>query len=86
MENKPKNQATDRKYYAFGVKLMVDFGFTLAIPAVGAAFLGQYLDEKYHRYPLFLILCLVNAFLISARMIVTKAKQYGKEFESIDKS
>jgi len=85
MENQPKKQQSDKKYYAFSVKLMVDFSFTLAIPAVAAAFIGQYLDEKYNKYPLFLIVSLVAAFLISARIIVTKAKRYAKEFDDLDK-
>lgn len=85
MENQPQKPSSDNKYYAFSVKLMIDFGFTLAIPAVGAAFLGQYLDEKYNKYPLFLIISLVVAFLISARIIYVKAKKYGKEFQDLDK-
>jgi len=85
MENKPQKANNDRSYYVLGVKIMVGMGFTLAIPAVAAAFLGQYLDDKYDKYPLFLILCLVNAFLLSAKMIMDKAKKYGKEFEDLDK-
>ena len=85
METEPDKKSSDGKYYAFSIKLMIDFGFTLAIPAVAAAFLGQYLDEKYNKYPLFLIVCLVVAFIISARIIVTKARHYSKEFENLDK-
>jgi F0F1-type ATP synthase assembly protein I len=85
MESKPQKTSSDRSYYVLGVKIMVGMGFTLAIPAVAAVFLGQYLDDKYDKYPLFLILCLVNAFLLSAKIIIDKAKQYGKEFEYLDK-
>lgn len=85
MEDKPKKQSNDRGYYILGVKIMLDMGFSIAVPAVAAAFLGQYLDEKYHKYPLFLILCLITAFLSSAVVIIKKAKSYGKEYENLDK-
>lgn len=85
MENEPKKLKSDAKYYIFGVKLMLDLGFTIAIPAVLAALLGQYLDSKYDKYPLFLIICLVVAFLVTARIIYTKAKAYAKEYENIGK-
>ncbi|MCX6782158.1 MAG: AtpZ/AtpI family protein [Candidatus Magasanikbacteria bacterium] len=85
MQDKPKKQSTDHGYYVLGVKIMLDMGFSIAVPAVAAALLGQYLDEKYDRAPLFIILLLVNAFLISARIIITKAKRYGKEYENLDK-
>lgn len=85
MEDKPKKQSNDHSYYILGVKIMIDMGFSIALPAVAAAFLGQYLDEKYNKYPLFLVLCLVTAFLASAVIIVKKAKAYGKEYEDLDK-
>jgi len=83
MENLPQKSSNDRNYYVLGMKIMLDMGFTIAIPAVMAAFLGQYLDEKYHKYPLFIILCLINAFIISVKIIVDKAKKYGKEYEEL---
>ena len=64
---------------------MLGMGFMIAIPAVAAAFLGQYLDEKYNTYPLFLVLCLINAFIISAKIVIDKARMYGKEYEDLDK-
>ncbi|MDD2757855.1 MAG: AtpZ/AtpI family protein [Patescibacteria group bacterium] len=85
MEDKPKKQSNDHGYYVLGVRIMLDMGFSIAIPAVAAAFAGQYLDEKYDKAPLFLILFLVNAFLISAQIIITKAKRYGQEYENLDK-
>lgn len=85
MEDQPKKQKSDAKYYAFGVKLMVGLGFSIAVPAVLAGWLGQYLDEKYYTYPLFLVLCLVNAALITARVVISNAKKYGQEYEDLGK-
>jgi len=86
MENPPSKQKSDAKYYVFGVKLMLDLGFSIAIPAVLAALLGQYLDDKYDKSPLFLIVCLISAFVLTARIVYTKAKAYAKEYENLGKS
>jgi F0F1-type ATP synthase assembly protein I len=85
MEDKPKKQKSDHGYYILGMKIMIDMGFSIALPAVAASFLGQHLDEKYDKSPLFIILCLIVAFLASAVIIVKKAKAYGKEYEDLDK-
>ncbi|MFA5127599.1 MAG: AtpZ/AtpI family protein [Patescibacteria group bacterium] len=85
MADKSNKTQNDHAYYAFGIRIMLDMGLLIAIPAVLAAFGGTYLDEKFDKYPLFLILCLVNAFVISAKVIMEKAKKYGKEFDALDK-
>ena len=73
----------DRQYYMLAMKIVLDFGASIAVPAVIFALIGQYLDEKYQKYPLFIILCLVNAFLITARIILAKAKIYGEEYQKL---
>lgn len=77
---------SDRQYYMLAMKIVLDFGATIAVPAVIFALVGQYLDEKYQKYPLFVILCLVNAFLITAKIIISKAKVYGKEYQNLGQS
>ncbi len=85
MQDKPKKQSSNNSYYALGVKIMLDMGFSIAVPAVLAALAGQYVDEKYGTNPLFIILFLLNAFLISVKIIIEKAKRYGKEYDDMDK-
>lgn len=79
-----KNPKTsDREYYLFALRIIGDFGVNIAVPAVLAALLGNWLDEKYDRYPLFIILCLIVAFLFTAKIIQKKAKKYGDEYQKM---
>jgi F0F1-type ATP synthase assembly protein I len=75
-----------REYYLFAFRIMSDFGISIAVPAVVAALLGQYLDGKYGRYPLFIILCLITAFLITIRIIQKKSKSYGEEYARMNQA
>jgi F0F1-type ATP synthase assembly protein I len=77
--------STDRKYYIFALKIMFDFGVTIAIPAVIFSLAGQYFDAKYDKAPLFLILFLVTALLITMSILIKKAKNYGNLYQQIDK-
>jgi len=78
--NRPKD---DRKYYLFALKIAGDFGVAIAAPAVVAALLGNWLDGKYSTYPLFLILCLLVAGLLTAKSIHRKAKRYGEQYNKM---
>lgn len=78
-----KEIKTDRSYYLFGLKIASDFGATIALPVVALAFLGQWLDEKYNKSPLFLILGFIMAAVISAKIIYKKAKNYGEEYKKL---
>ncbi|HPV70600.1 MAG TPA: AtpZ/AtpI family protein [Candidatus Magasanikbacteria bacterium] len=78
-----KEVKNDRSYYLFGLKIAGDFGASIAVPVVILALLGQWLDEKYHKSPLFLVLGFVLAAIISAKLIYKKAKIYGEEYKKI---
>lgn len=67
-----------------GLRIVGDFGASIAVPVILFVLGGQWLDGKYHKSPWFTILAFVLAAAISARMIYTKAKMYGKEFQSMD--
>ena len=82
MEKMPQN-SSDRKYYLFAMKIVGDFGASIAIPAVLGAVAGNWLDEKYARSPFFTILCLALAFLATARIIQKKAKKYGELYQKM---
>lgn len=87
MENKlPNNKQNDRKYYLFALKIAGDFGASIAVPVVIFVLVGQYLDTKYQKTPLFTILAFVLAALISAKIIYKKAKRYGEQYQNLDKN
>ena len=68
------------------MKIFADFSGSIAIPAVGAAFLGKWLDARYGTSPKLIILCLLVAFVLTATIIVRKARKYSAAYNSIDKT
>lgn len=79
-------ETSDRKYYLFALKIMGNFGVSIAVPVVVMVLIGQYFDEKYnYQWPIFTILGFIIAALISAKIIHRKAKQYGKEYQDLGK-
>lgn len=85
MSNSKLPPKSDREYYLFALKIIGDFGAAIAAPVVLFVLLGQFLDERYHRRPLFTILAFVLSALISANIIYKKAKKYGQEYQDLDK-
>lgn len=79
------NKTTDREYYLFALRIIGDFGATIAVPVVALVLLGQYLDDKYHKNPWFTIGGFALAALISGKIIYTKAKKYGQEYQTLNK-
>ena len=75
---------SDREYYLFALKIIGDFGATIALPVVVFVLIGQYLDNRWGYSPLFSILGFALAALLSGRMIYKKAKQYGKEYQRLN--
>ncbi len=76
---------SDAAYYRLAFRIFADFSGTIAVPAVLAALLGKWLDDKYSSAPKFLIFFLLVALLSTAWIVVKKAKKYGKEFEDLNK-
>ena len=66
------------------MKIFADFSGSIAIPAVGAAFLGKWLDARYGTSPYLIILCLLAAFALTAVIVVRKARHYSKLYSSIE--
>jgi hypothetical protein len=83
MEN--KNSAQDKEYLRLGLRIIGDFGATLAVPVVVFVLIGQWLDAKYNHTWLFTGIAFVLAALTSARMIYKKAKYYDKAYHDIEK-
>ncbi len=74
----------DAAYYGLAMRIFVDFSGTIAIPAVLAALLGKWLDQKFTMNgPVFLLILLFLAFLSTALTLKQKAKVYAKKYEAI---
>ena len=82
-ENNTK-KTSGLQYQLFAFKMLGDFGASIAVPVVVLVLVGQYLDGKYDRLPLFTILGFVLAAAISAKIIYKKAKFYGEEYKRMN--
>jgi len=77
-----KNDDT-RASYMLGLRIMADFGATIAIPAVLAAVVGVRLDAAWGTKPYVLIALLLIAFGLTALVIRRKAVAYGREYQKL---
>ena len=68
-----------------GLRIAGDFGATIAVPIIVFVIIGQWLDGKYEKSPLFTVLGFILAAVLSGKMIYKKAKAYGKEYQNIEK-
>ncbi len=75
----------ERKYYVFAIKIAGYFGATIAIPVVVSALIGQKMDSFYGTRPLFLIIGMILAAILTGLLIYKKAKKYGQQFQDLDK-
>ncbi|OGH64199.1 MAG: hypothetical protein A2821_03870 [Candidatus Magasanikbacteria bacterium RIFCSPHIGHO2_01_FULL_41_23] len=75
----------DRRYALLGLRIVGDFGASIAVPVILFVLIGQWLDDIYQQGYWFTIFAFVLAAAISARMIYKKAKAYGTEFQNMDK-
>lgn len=82
-DNQPK-KSNGYQYQLFAFKMLGDFGFAIATPVVLFVLIGQYLDGKYGKSPLFTILGFVLAALVTAKVIYKKAKKYGEEYKKMN--
>ena len=75
----------DRKYMLLGLKIAGDFGVSIAVPIILFVLIGQWLDGRYNKSPWFTVLGFVLAALISAKIIYKKAKEYGRQYQELNK-
>lgn len=83
MENKPK-KTTDREYYMFAIRIIGNFGASIAIPVVALVLLGQYLETRYAFAPWGKVLGFALAAFTSGKIIYRKAKVYGAEYQKLN--
>ena len=74
---------SDSAYQRLAMRIFADFGASIAVPAVLGALLGKWLDGRYGTNPRYLILCLLVGLVLTAVVLVRKAKRYGKEFQKM---
>ena len=82
MKNQPK-KTTTHDYYLFTIRIIGDFGASIAVPVILFVLIGQYLDDRYSRSPLFTVLGFVLAGIVSAKIIHKKAKRYGGQYQNL---
>jgi F0F1-type ATP synthase assembly protein I len=75
---------SDAPYYRLAGRIFADFSGTIAVPAVLAALLGKWLDERYATQPRYLILLLCLALALTAYTIARKAKRYKAQYENLN--
>lgn len=74
----------DRRYMLLALRIIGDFGATIAVPIVVFVLIGKWIERTYGGGSWPLIGAFVLAALVSGRMIYKKAKMYGKEYSDID--
>lgn len=75
----------DRKYYLFALRIISDFGVSIAAPIVVFVLIGQRLDGRFDKSPWFTVIAFILAAILSGKMIYKKAKRYGREYQDLDK-
>lgn len=85
MELLPKDPK-ERKNMLLGMKIVGDFGASIAVPVVVFVMIGQWLEGKYGHEPYFTIAGFVLAALVTARIIYKKAKEYNIEYQNLNQT
>jgi F0F1-type ATP synthase assembly protein I len=80
-QQKEPKATSDRFYYVLAFRVAADFGVSIAVPALIAAYIGKHLDEKFGTSPWILIGLMALALAVTVVIIVKKANYYGKLYE-----
>lgn len=84
MQDPQSPKPTSRDYQILGLKIVGDFGASIAIPVVVFVLIGQYFDKKHNTGPWFTILAFIISACVSAKIIHQKAKRYGTEYKALN--
>lgn len=73
----------DRAYILMGLRIVGDFGATIAVPVIIFVLIGQWLEGKYGHAPWFTVIAFVLSAVLSGISIYKKAKRYGEEYKKL---
>lgn len=76
-------KGSDNAFYLLGLRVLADFGATIAVPAVAAAWLGAKVDAAWGSKPYAALSFLALAFVLTAALIRRKAAAYGKAYQEL---
>ncbi len=63
-----------RKTWFSALGLAWELGYIIAIPVVGLALIGRWVDKSFNTSPLFLLIGVFGAMVISGVLVVAKTK------------
>jgi F0F1-type ATP synthase assembly protein I len=75
-------KSVDRYYYLLAIRVTADIGFGIAIPALVAATVGIWADEKFGTQPWILFILLIIAAVTTAIYVVRKAYYYADLYKN----
>lgn len=78
------DQEQDRRYAMFALRIVGDFGASIAIPVVVFVLIGQWLESKYGYEPWFTVGAFILAALISGFMVYRRTKEYSAEYQRLN--
>ena len=78
-----RKNGSDNAYYLLGLRVLADFGATIAVPAVVASVLGAKLDAAWGSKPYATLGSLALAFVLTAALIRRKAVAYGAKYQEL---
>ncbi len=74
----------DRSYYLLALRIVGDFGLSIAAPVVILVLIGEYIDGRFHTAPWFTVSAFFFAALISGFIVYKKTKIYGREYQKLN--
>ena len=83
INNKKPPIQNDRKYWIFALKIVGDFGASIAIPVVIFVIIGQWIDRRFDFSPWATVFAFLLSAVVSGKMIYQKAKKYGNEYQNL---
>lgn len=64
--------------WADSIRLVGQLGFEIALPLVGFALGGRWIDQRFNTSPTFLLIGMLLAVVVSTLLVALKIKQYLK--------
>ncbi len=74
----------DRRSYLLGLRIMGDFGASIAVPVIIFVLIGKWLQTKYGGAPFGVVIGFVLSAALSARIIRRKTKWYAAEYKALE--